>query len=132
VVDGVSLSRIPSARDRARLAGANLIDLCAELPSPRGAARVRAIPMLDLVPPPPERLRDAADVIERARRHGPVLACCALGFSRSAAAVATWLVVTGRAATTEDAVARLRAARPRIVLDGAALAAIGSAAGAPR
>jgi hypothetical protein len=132
VADGVSLGRIPSARDRARLAGATLVDLCAELPSPRDAARVRAIPMLDLVPPPPERLRDAADAIERARRQGPVLVCCALGFSRSAAAVATWLVVTGRAATAEDAVARLRAARPRIVLDGAALAAIGSAAAAPR
>jgi protein-tyrosine phosphatase len=130
VGDGVALGRIPSARDR--LAGATLVDLCAELPGPRGAARVRAIPMLDLVPPPPARLRDAADAIERARRHGPMLVCCALGFSRSAAAVSAWLVVTGRAADVADAAARLRAVRPRIVLDGAALAAIGLAAGAPR
>jgi len=42
--------------------------------------------------------------------------CCALGYSRSAAAVAAWLVLSGRAADLEQALDRVRAARATIVL----------------
>jgi protein-tyrosine phosphatase len=52
--------------------------------------------MLDLVTPSPERLYEAARLIEEARRRGPVLVCCALGFSRSPAAIATWLSIQGK------------------------------------
>jgi protein-tyrosine phosphatase len=51
--------------------------------------------MLDLVPPDPASLADAAGAIEALRARGPVLVCCALGFSRSACAIAAWLVSTG-------------------------------------
>ncbi len=61
---------------------------------------------------------------------GPLLVCCALGYSRSAASVATWLLRTGRAADAEAAVAIVRAARPGIVLGPAHLRAIAAAAGA--
>jgi protein-tyrosine phosphatase len=54
--------------------------------------------------------------------------CCALGYGRSAAAVATWLVATGYAATLDDAVAEIRRARPRIVLDDSCRAAVVQAA----
>jgi protein-tyrosine phosphatase len=47
---------------------------------------------------------------------GPVLVCCALGFSRSAVAVAAWLVATGRAAAAAEAVELVRRARPAAVL----------------
>ena len=57
-----------------------------------------------------------------------MLVCCALGYSRSAAAVATWLLASGRAATIDEAVAELRRVRPRVVLDAAARAAIVAAA----
>ena len=67
--------------------------------------------MLDLVPPDPDRLLAAARAIEGARPEGPVLVYCALGLSRSASVVATWLAVTGRAGSVNEA-----AARPRIVL----------------
>jgi membrane-associated phospholipid phosphatase len=123
VADGVSLGRIPS-RDNGFAA---VVDLAAELPSRVDPALCRARPMLDLVTPAPAQLRDAAAAIETARAAGPVLVCCALGFSRSAAAVATWLVATRRSATVDDAVALVRRARPRIVLDAAALAAIAAA-----
>jgi protein-tyrosine phosphatase len=83
--------------------------------------------MLDLVTPAPAQLRDAAAAIEAARGAGPVLVCCALGFSRSAATIATWLVATRRAATVDEAVELVRRARPRIVLDAAACAAIAAA-----
>jgi protein-tyrosine phosphatase len=72
--------------------------------------------MLDLVAPDAATLRRAADAIEDARQGGPVLVCCALGYGRSAAAVAVWLVRTGRMADLEAALAHLRAKRPRLAL----------------
>ncbi len=122
VADGVALGRIPSRSESAAHA---TIDLCAELPG-RGL-RCYAFPMLDLVPPDPERLLAAARAIETARQDGPVLVYCALGYSRSASAVATWLALTGRAASVDDAIARVRAARPRIVLADDAKQAIAAA-----
>ena len=129
IADRVSLGRMPGAGAAARFSA--VIDLCAELPG-GGATLWHAFPMLDLVAPEPRRLREAAAAIEDARSAGEVLVCCALGFARSAAAVATWLVMTGRAATVDDAVATIAAARPRIVLDAAARAAVAAAAGTTR
>ena len=50
------------------------------------------------------------------RQHGPLLVCCALGYSRSACAVAAWLIGSGRAASVDEALALLQRARPQIVL----------------
>lgn len=86
--------------------------------------------MLDLVVPTPHQLREAAEVIERLRAHGPLLVCCALGYSRSAASVAAWLLRSGRATDTDAAVAIVRTARPGVVLGAAHLHAITAAAGA--
>jgi hypothetical protein len=122
--DGVWLGRIPFGDDAAGYAA--VIDLSAELPCHAGECR--AFPMLDLVTPPPDTLRAAAQAIEQAQGKGLVLACCALGFSRSAAAVASWLVMSGRAANVDEAIAQIRKARPRIVLDEAARDAIVAAA----
>jgi membrane-associated phospholipid phosphatase len=125
ICDGVWLGRAPwprAARDFAEI-----VDLCAEL-----RAGSRAVPMLDLVTPTPEKLARAAAEIELARAEGRVLACCALGYSRSAAAVAAWLLTTGRAASVDEAVAEIRRARPRIVLDIGARAAIAQATGSHR
>jgi protein-tyrosine phosphatase len=84
--------------------------------------------MLDLVVPAPAQLARATAEIEQARAVGRVLVCCALGYSRSAAAVAAWLLTTGRAASADAAIAEIRRARPRIVLDNGARAAIARAA----
>jgi hypothetical protein len=116
VRDGVSLGPIPSRRAAAGFAA--IVDLCAELPD-RSVGRVcTALPALDLIAPDPQWLQEIALTIESARSLGSVLVCCALGYSRSAAAVATWLLATGRAATLADAIEQIRHARPRIVLDG--------------
>ena len=77
-------------------------------------------------------MRTAAAAIEDGRSRGPVLVCCALGYSRSAAALATWLVASGRADNTESAVDRIRAVRPRIVLADDAMAAIARVAELPQ
>jgi protein-tyrosine phosphatase len=84
--------------------------------------------MLDLVVPVPKQLARAAAEIEQARSAGRVLVCCALGYSRSAAAVATWLLMSGRAVSVDAAIAEIRRARPRIALDAGARAAIVQAA----
>jgi protein-tyrosine phosphatase/membrane-associated phospholipid phosphatase len=126
VTDGVSLGRFPSRRDLADVA--TVIDVTAEFTRIEADVNWFSIPMLDLVAPEPAALRVAADAIEQARASGPVLVCCALGYGRSVASVATWLLRTGRVATVEDALAMLRAKRPRLVLKDAQIAAIREAA----
>ena len=127
VLDGVWLGRIPCTVLPAPLAG--VVDACAELSCCAPGAAYGSVPMLDLVVPTPEQLREAAEAIERLRPQGPLLVCCALGYSRSAASVATWLLRTGRAAEVGAAVAIVRAARPGIVLGPEHLQAITAAAG---
>jgi hypothetical protein len=124
--DGVWLGRIPLAREAARFT--TVVDLCAEIPGGATAATWMCIPMLDLVSPPPGQLRNAAASIERERSAGPVLVCCALGYSRSAATVATWLLTSNPAKTLSEAIENVRGARPRIVIDSALQAAIVTAA----
>ena len=117
VADGVSLGRIPDARDLADSNFAAIVDLTAELScADPGDRYYRSIAVLDLTTPDASVLREAALAIEEARQHGPVLVCCALGFSRSAAAVAAWLLTTRRARSVEDAMNMIRKARPAIVL----------------
>ncbi|TGS82330.1 phosphatase PAP2 family protein [Mesorhizobium sp. M3A.F.Ca.ET.174.01.1.1] len=108
VSNGVFLGRFPAAGEANRFG--TVIDLAAELERPRGAVgRWISLPMLDLLPPPADRLDQAAGAIEPARREGTVLVCCALGFQRSATVVAAWLVATGRSRTPAQARRQLAA-----------------------
>jgi hypothetical protein len=72
----------------------------------------RNIPMLDLVTPTTHQLQQATDAIEECAGDRPTLVCCALGVSRSAAAVAAWLLATERAETLEEATTTIRLRRP--------------------
>ena len=128
VVDGVWIGRLPSRREACSQPFAAIIDVSAELPRMGRAARYHALPMLDLTTPEAGWLTAAADRIERSRRDGPVLVACALGYSRSAAAVACWSLRSGRHAGVDQAIDAIRRVRPRIVLDAAARAAIDAAA----
>jgi protein-tyrosine phosphatase len=119
VADGVLLGRFPSAADCAGVA--SVVDLTAELSRPDTTVRWTSLPTLDLVAPDADLLRRAADAIEEARQRGPVLVCCALGYGRSAAAVATWLVRTGRMPDRASALRHLRTKRPRLAVTEAAV-----------
>ncbi len=121
VADGVWLGRVPSHGDRD---GFKMVDVCAELSMPGGARRGDVfVPMLDLVAPSPQRLKQAVLAIPQFP-DSPVLVCCALGYSRSATVIAGWLLHTGRAASIEAACDQVRAARPAVVLGNAQLAAL--------
>lgn len=115
VCDGVYLGRLPARGEATAFAG--VVDLCAELPmAPAPGQPYRSLPCLDLVVPRAELCAEAAAAIETLRAQGPVLVCCALGYSRSACVVVAWLVQSGRCKTIDAAEALIRLARPGVVL----------------
>lgn len=114
---GVWLGPLPSPRGMSDWGFSALYDLTCELAiATKGAWAYRSRPWLDLIPPDGAELAAAARDIEEIRAaSGSVLVACALGRSRSACAVAAWLLHTGRAASVDDAVAQVRARRPQVV-----------------
>lgn len=122
VVEGVWLGRVPSEREAAPFAA--VLDLSAELPVRLPGKTYRSLPLLDLVAPDTDTCRQGAELIEQLHRQGPLLVCCALGYSRSATLVAAWLLHSGRANSVEHAIELIRAARPQIVLGEAQRAAL--------
>lgn len=118
VTSGLLLGRLPGPGDAERLGLAAIVDVAAELPCATGGCAYANVPMLDLAPPEPGQLSRAVDAIRAARdrRAGPVLVCCALGFSRSALAVSAWLLAEGEARTPEEAATLVRQASPGTVL----------------
>lgn len=127
ILDDVWLGRLPTRGEMAGHGFAALCDLSAELPAPSGNWHYAGLPWLDLVPPDAGQLAEAARHIEALRGHGPLLVCCALGYSRSACAVAAWLLLSARVDSVDAALALLREKRPQVVLGPehrAALAAL--------
>ena len=123
IADGVWLGRFPRGAEDDGYAA--VVDLAAEFERPSGMTPGwTSIAMLDLVTPAEAEIDAAAAKIEQARMKSTpgdkVLVCCALGFQRSARAVARWLVETGRAPNHDAAVALLTASGRRIVLHDAA------------
>ena len=116
VLPGLWLGRLPSSAELADGRFRALLDASAELScEPQGLA-YRSLPLLDLVAPDVGDCRRAAALIDELLAQGPLLVACALGYSRSATLVAAWLLLSGRAADVESAVAVLRRARPQVLL----------------
>lgn len=131
VADDVWLGRLPAPGEARSGEFAAIVDLTAELPVDPAGRHYINLPVLDLVPADAPTLAAAAEAIERARGHGRVLVCCALGFSRSASAVAAWLLATGRVTDPAAAIAQIAAVRPAIVLGDAHRAQLVAAASTP-
>ena len=74
------------------------------------------LPVLDLTAPTPAHLAEAVAFINEHSSRGTVFVHCKIGYSRSAAVVGAWLLATGRAKSVDDAIVRLRAIRPSIVI----------------
>ncbi len=129
VADGVWLGPMPSAAEWRAGAYTGLVDLTGEMRAPRAAKAVVSVPRLDLVAPDAAQLAEAALAIEAARHAGgKVLVACALGYARSASAVAAWWCAQADVPDASAAVERVRAARPQVVLDAACVPAIAAAA----
>ena len=118
----VWLGRAPLPWERDHRRFAQIVDLTSELALHH--AGTRSIAWLDLVEPTAGQLLQAAQAVQRAASRGPVLVCCALGMSRSAAVAAVWLGAYGSRPEAGSAVQAIRIARPQVVLNDAWLAAI--------
>jgi protein-tyrosine phosphatase len=123
------MGRRPNKREAARLLKAGItavLDLSAELPEV-GALRALnylCVPILDLTAPTPEQLDLAARFISAEAESGQVYVHCKIGYSRSAAAIAAYLLFSQQADTVTDAIALVKEARPGIVMSPTALKAL--------
>ncbi|MFP5418905.1 MAG: phosphatase PAP2/dual specificity phosphatase family protein [Gammaproteobacteria bacterium] len=127
IAEGVWLGRLPSRRDWADRPFGAVVDVTCEMGFDAAGAEAlqyRCVPLLDLTIPDADFLREVVDAIERVRGQGALLVCCALGYSRSATAVAAWLLHTRRANSVAQAIEQIRRARPGIVLTEAHRAAL--------
>jgi membrane-associated phospholipid phosphatase len=121
IVSNVRIGRQLNDREAAAASDqgvAAVLDLAAEFSEAESFLRLKYlnVPVLDLTAPAPEQLRAAVDFISAQRTTGIVYIHCKIGYSRSAAVVGAWLLDTGLANTAEEAVARMRAVRPSLVV----------------
>ncbi|WP_421592348.1 phosphatase PAP2/dual specificity phosphatase family protein [Shinella sp. M27] len=127
LADGVFLGRTPRRSELSTYVA--VIDMTAEMPAIAAPGLVwHAFPSTDLLPLETGRIREAALAVQDASRHGPVLICCALGFQRSAAVAACWLIRAGHAANAAIAGERIKAAGRPVHLRPEIFAAIDEAA----
>jgi hypothetical protein len=116
IADGVWLGRIPRRAERDALGIVSVVDLTAEFPIDTRDVVYHGVPMLDLLAPNVEQIDAAVRAIGELESRRPTLVCCALGYSRSAAGLAAWLVAARKAESIDGAIELIRARRPSIVL----------------
>ena len=117
----VWIGRVLTHREAAaavRLGVTAVLDLTAEFSEakPFRTLKYCNIPILDLTAPSTDQLREMAAFIDNECRKGVVYVHCKIGYSRTAAAAAAYLLHTGKASSVAEAVARLRQVRPAIVV----------------
>ena len=127
VAPGLLLGRKLSASEARHVVAEGVVavvDLTAEFSETASLRSLKYLNLqvLDLTVPSPSQLRVAADFMLQHRRLGKVLVHCALGYGRSAAVVAAYLLASGEARTVAEAVTRVRHAQPRAVFSSAVLA----------
>ncbi|MEY2506978.1 MAG: hypothetical protein QOH01_1307 [Verrucomicrobiota bacterium] len=125
----VWIGGVLSEREAAALVGRGataVLDLTAEFSEarPLRALAYKNIPVLDLTAPDPEQLEQMLSFIERESRTGTVYVHCKIGYSRTAAVAAAWLLRSGRAASVSDAIDLVRRVRPSVVIRPEVLAAL--------
>ena len=114
---GAHLNR-REARDATKRGVTAVLDLTAEFSEAREFLELnyRNIPVLDLTGLTVSQLREASDFISEHARDGIVYVHCKAGYSRSAAAVAAYLLASGQVPTAEEAFRLLREVRPSIII----------------
>lgn len=96
----------------------SVLDLSAEFSEAKPFRKInyRNIPVLDLTAPTQGQLVEMSKFIGNHSRNGVVYVHCKIGYSRSAAAVTAYLIMSGQAKTAEEAFAMIRRVRPSIVI----------------
>ena len=96
----------------------SVLDLSAEFSEAKPFRKInyQNIPDLDLTAPTQAQLVEMSKLIGNYSRNGPVYVHCKIGYSRSAAAVAAYLVMSGEVDTAKEAFAMIRCVRPSIVI----------------
>jgi protein-tyrosine phosphatase/membrane-associated phospholipid phosphatase len=115
-----------SARNAVQAGVTAVLDLSAEFSETKSfrALCYRNIPILDLTAPTQQQLREMAEFIAEQCQFGVVYVHCKIGYSRSAAAVAAYLMMTANLDGVEEALAIIRRARPSIVIRSEVLSAL--------
>lgn len=120
VAPGVFLGRRLTQREAEGLKGKvkAVLDLTAEFSATNGFVNDNYlnIPILDLTAPTLQHLQRAVGFIEAHSKSGIVYVHCKIGYSRSAAVVAAYLLKTGLAKTAEEAIQMIRTARPPVII----------------
>jgi len=96
----------------------SVLDLSAEFSEakPFRKIRYRNIPVLDLTAPTQAQLVEMSKFIADQSRNGAVYVHCKIGYSRSAAAVTAYLIMSGKVDTAEEGFAMIRRVRPSVVI----------------
>jgi membrane-associated phospholipid phosphatase len=110
-----------------------VLDLSAEFSETKPFRKVnyRNIPILDLTAPTRAQLADMSEFIANNSQNGAVYVHCKIGYSRSAAAVAAYLIMSGKAKTAEEAFTIIRRVRPSIVIRPEVISALSEFASRP-
>ena len=96
----------------------SVLDLSAEFSEAEPFRKInyRNIPVLDLTAPTQAELVEMSKFIGDYSRNGTVYVHCKIGYSRSAPAVAAYLIMSGKVKTAEEAFAMIRRVRPSVVI----------------
>ncbi|CAH0535089.1 putative protein YnbD [Vibrio stylophorae] len=115
IAPGVWLGRLPARNDMDAQQLAWL-DLTAEISAPHRPKHYHCLPHLDLVVMDAATIAAAVEQLELMRQQGPVLVCCALGFSRSAVVACAWLLLYGEEKNCAKVIFDVRNIRPWVHL----------------
>ena len=94
----------------------SVLDLSAEFSEAKPFRKInyRNIPVLDLTAPTQGQLVEMSKFIGNHSREGAVYVHCKIGYSRSAAAVTAYLIMSGQVKTAEEGFAMIRRVRPSV------------------
>src|SRR5215831_3966236 len=104
----------------------SVLDLSSEFSEAKPFRKInyQNIPVLDLTAPTQTQLVEMSKFIGNHSRNGAVYIHCKIGYSRSAAAVAAYLIMSGQVKTAEEAFAIIRRVRPSVVIRSEVLSAL--------